>query len=207
MGNVSIFEIDLSLNNVWQSWFKFRRGKRRIKELEEFQYYLENNLWRLYLDLNEGGYIHGPYQHFTIQEGKRRDIMVASVRDRVIHRLVYEYLVSIYDKTFIYDVWSCRKNRGLTGAIERTQKFFKKYPKSFVWRGDVTKFFDNVKQDVLLNILSRRVKHEKAIELIKKIINSYSYKNAGNKRERERNKLPRNSNWQSHQSDFCQYLP
>ena len=199
-------EINFSLSNIWRSWFKFRREKRRIKELEEFQYYLEDNLWRLYLDLNKNSYSHGQYQHFIIQEGKRRDIMVASVRDRVVHRLVYEYLVSIYDHTFIYDVWSCRKNKGLTGAIERTQKFFKKYPKSFVWRGDVTKFFDNVKQDVLLNILSRRVKDEKAVGLIKKVINSYACE-TGNERERESNKLPWNSHWQSHQSNFCQYLP
>ncbi len=131
MGNVSI-GIDLSLNNIWQSWFKFRQGKRKIKELEDFQYFLEDNLWRLYLDLNKNNYTHGPYQHFIIQEGKRRDIMVASVHDRVVYRLVYGYLVSIYDHTFIYDAWSCRKNKGLAGAIERTQKFFKKYPKNFV---------------------------------------------------------------------------
>ena len=203
MGNVSI-DIDFSLSNLWRSWFKFRRGKRKIKELENFQYYLEDNLWRLYLDLNEQRYAHGPYQHFTIQEGKRRDIMVASVRDRVVQRLVYEYLKQIYDRTFVYDAWSCRENKGLTGAIDRTEKFFKKYPKSFIWRADITKFFDNVKKNILFNILSRRVKDEKAVGLIKKIINSYGYE-TGNKRER--NKPPRNSYWQSHQPDFCQYLP
>lgn len=185
MGNVSI-DIDLSLSNIWQSWFEFRHGKRKTKELEDFQYYLEDNLWRLCLDLNENKYNHNPYQHFIIQEGKRRDIMVASVRDRMVHRLVYGYLVSIYDKTFIYDAWSCRKNKGLTGAIERTQKFFKKYPKSFVWRGDVTKFFDNVKPDVLFSILSRRIKDEKAMGLIKIIIGSYTCEAGHERVERER---------------------
>lgn len=163
----------------------FRRGKRRNKELANFEYFLEDNLWWLYLDLNEDKYTHHSYQHFTIQEGKRRDIAVACMRDRVVHRLVYEYLVSIYDRIFIYDVWSCRRGKGLTDAINRTEKFFKKYPKSFVWRADVTKFFDNVRQDILFNILSRRVKDEKAIRLIKQIITSY--KTGGHcARERER---------------------
>lgn len=182
MGNVSI-EIDLGLSNIWRSWFMFRRGKRKNKELANYQYSLEDNLWRLYADLNEDKYIHGPYQYFTIQESKRRDIAVASVRDRVVHRLVYEYLVSIYDRTFIYDAWSCRIGKGLTGAINRTEKFFRKYPKSFVWRADVTKFFDNVRQDTLLNILSRRVKDKNARRLIKIIIASYKM---GGLCERER---------------------
>ena len=185
MGNVSI-KIDLSLSNIWRSWFKFRRGKRKIKELEDFQYFLEDNLWRLYADINENNYTHGPYQHFTVNDSKRRDIAVAAVRDRVIHRLVYEYLVQIYDCTFIYDAWSCRKDKGLTGAIDRTENFFKKYPKGFVWRADVTKFFDNVKQDILGDLLSRRVKDAKATRLIEIIIASYKNETVARERERER---------------------
>ncbi|MDD2758609.1 MAG: hypothetical protein PHD72_04590 [Patescibacteria group bacterium] len=178
-------QIDLSLYNIWQSWFKFRRGKRKIKELEYFQYFLEDNLWRLFADLNHGQYTHGPYRHFTVKDNKRRDIAVASVRDRVVHRLVYGYLVEIYDQTFIYDAWSCRKGKGLIGAIARTEKMFKKYSQSFVWRADIAKFFDNVKQGTLLDILSRRVKEARATDLLNKIIGSYSCRSA-NERERER---------------------
>lgn len=174
MGNVSIENINLSLNNIWRSWFKFRRGKRKNAELEDFQFHLEDNLWRLFLDLNEEKYVHGRYNHFTVNDSKRRDISVASVRDRVVHRLIYEYLVEIYDHTFIHDAWSCRKGKGLLGAIERTQKFLGKYPHSFVWRADVKKFFDNVNQDILLKIISRKIKDEKALRLIEKSVRSYS---------------------------------
>jgi len=206
MGNVSI-EIDFSISNIWRSWFKFRHGKRKIKELENFQYFLEDNLWRLYLDLNEKSYTHGPYRHFTIQENKRRDIAVASVRDRVIHRLVYEYLVKIYDRSFIYDAWSCRKDKGLVGAIDRTEKFFKKYPRSFVWRADVTKFFDNIKHNVLADVLFRRVKDVKAMWLIKIILESYVSRPTNEReRERERNNPSGNTDRQSYQPDFCEYL-
>lgn len=182
MGNVSI---DFSLNNIWHSWFKFKSGKKITKEFDYFQYYLEDNLWWLYLDLNQNTYQHGPYRHFTIIESKRRDLAVATIRDRVIHRLVYEYLLPIYDPTFIYDVWSCRKNKGLLGAINRTQEFIKKYPNSFIWRADVSKFFKNVKQDVLLAIISRKITDAKALRLIQEIIISYNFI-GGNERERER---------------------
>ena len=159
MGNVSI---DLSLNNIWQSWFKFKRGKKITKEFDYFQYHLEDNLWWLYLELNQNIYYHGPYRRFTVIESKHRDLAVATIRDRVVHRLLYEYLVPIYDKAFIYDTWSCRKNKGLLGAIERTQKFLKKYPNSFIWRADVSKFFDNVDQNTLLDIINRKIQNQKA---------------------------------------------
>ena len=106
-------------------------------------------------------------------ENKRRQLAVATIRDRVIHRLIYEYLMPIYDKTFIYDVWSCRKNKGLFGAITRTQKILKKYTSCFIWRADIAKFFNNVNKNTLINIISRKIKDEIALKLIKEIIASY----------------------------------
>ena len=113
--------------NIWRSWWRFRSGKRRTKELDLWQYYLESNLFRLYTDLNGGAYRHGSYQYFTVSDTKRRDIAVASIRERVVHRLVYDYLVDIFDKTLIYDAWSCRKGKGLLGAIERSQQFLRNF--------------------------------------------------------------------------------
>jgi len=136
--------IDLSLSNIWQSYFKFKKGKKLSQELEEFNYYLEENLRSLHRDLNDGNYKHSGYRKFVVTDNKRREISVASIRDRVVHRLVYEFLCSIYNETFIFDAWSCRKNKGLIGAIERTQNFVNRKPNSFIWRSDIRKFFDSV---------------------------------------------------------------
>ena len=171
MGNSSI---DLSLVNIWQNWFKFRKSKRKTRELEIFSYCLEQNLQTLYFDLNTDQYKHGGYKKFIVTDSKRREIRVANIRDRIVHRLLYEYLYKIYNKTFIYDAWSCRKNKGLFGTIERTQKFLSKYPNSFVWRADIKKFFDNVDQQTLLEILSLRIKDIKALNILKEIITSHS---------------------------------
>jgi retron-type reverse transcriptase len=180
MGNSSI---DLSLANIWRSWFKFKRGKRKTPELETFTYFLEENLRQLHSDLINGRYKHGGYKKFTVTDNKRREISVASVRDRVVHRLLYEYLAAIYDKTFIYDAWSCRKGKGLLGAIERTQKFLNRYNHSFIWRADVKKFFDNVDHETLLCFTSFRITDKTDINLLQKVIGSYSVH--GTIRERE----------------------
>lgn len=194
-GSVSI---DVSLSNVWKSWFRFRRGKRRTKELDHFQYYLEQNLFCLWHDLNTGTYCHGEYRNFIVNDTKRRVISVASFRDRVVHRLLYDYMVSLYDKTFYYDVWSCRKDKGLISAIDRAQKFLRSFPNSFVWRCDITKFFDTVDHTVLIRILTQRVKDQTALMLLKNVIASHKY-------ERERESFRRGcAYWQSYQSDIRQ---
>lgn len=142
--------------------------------MHEFQYHLESRLFELHRDLNEGTYRHGNYRHFMVCDNKRREISVSPIQDRIVHRLLYDYLVPIWDKTFIYDAWSCRKGKGLLGAIERTQQFLKSHPQSHIWRADVQKFFDNVSQEVLFELVKRRVEDARALTLIQEVLGSYS---------------------------------
>ena len=178
--------LDVSILNLWYAWRKFRKGKRRSAELEEFAYYLENNLFCVADELNEDSYRHGGYRVFYVMDNKKRRIAVASIRDRVVHRLLYEYLVPIYDPTFIADVWSCRKKKGLFGAIERTQKLLHQYPESFVWRSDVVKFFDNVDPEVLFELLRKRISDGRALRILREVIDSSLSLSLSRERERER---------------------
>ncbi|MFA4890767.1 MAG: reverse transcriptase/maturase family protein [Candidatus Gracilibacteria bacterium] len=168
--------IDTGLSNIYHSWFAYRKGKKSSINLDIFQYNLEKELDGLAKDLNDGTYKHGSYKKFTVSDNKKREISVATVRDKVMHRLVYDYLTNIFDKTFIYDAWSCRKGKGLMGAVDRTQKFIKKYENGFVWRADVKKFFDNVDHDILLTTLKRKIKDKKTFLLLTEIIKSFSTK-------------------------------
>jgi RNA-directed DNA polymerase len=108
-----------------------------------------------------------------VNDNKRRDIAVASVRDRVIHRMLYDYLVPIWDKTFIYDAWSCRKNKGLHGAIERAQLFMRSYPNAWVWRADITKMFDSIDKNKLKLLLRKRINDPTALLILDEVIDSY----------------------------------
>ncbi len=113
--------LDLSLTNIWQAWRAFRAGKKPSREIIIFESDLERNLLLLCADLNNGSYQHGGYSHRIVNEKKRRDIAVATVRDRVVHRLLYDYLVPLVDPKLDYDVWSCRKGKGLHQALFRTK--------------------------------------------------------------------------------------
>jgi hypothetical protein len=99
----------------------------------------------------------------------------------VVHRLIYDYLNTIYDKSFQYDVWSCRKGKGLAACIERTQKLLRRYLGSYIWRSDIKKFFDNVDHGTLMRIISRKIKDPKALNLITEIVYSFHSSSGRNK--------------------------
>ena len=167
-------------------------------ELHNFQFYLEENLFKLQAGLENGTYRHGGYKKFTVCDNKKREISCAGIRDRVVHRLLYDYLVPIFDKAFIYDAWSCRKDKGLIGAIERAQEFLRKNPRAYIWRADIKKFFESVDQKVLLRLIQRGVSDPKALQIIREVITSFP--------QRERESLYWYADRQSDQPDFCQYL-
>lgn len=172
--------MDLGLGSIWRAWFEFKKGKRPNEETHLFQYHLEKNLLELFQDVNSGAYQHGPYKEFVVCDNKRRTISVASIRDRIVHRMLYDYLVKIYDKTFIFDAWSCRLGKGLLACIERVQCFLSKNPHAFIWKADIKKFFDSVDHDILFNILSRKIRDRKILSLLRGIIGSYTLdKNLG----------------------------
>lgn len=183
MGSESI---DLSLNNIWKSWFLFRKGKKASRALDNYTSNLEHNLYQLYHDIKTDKYRHDQYRKVIVTDSKRRIISVANIRDRVVHRLLYEYLIEIYDRTFIYDAWSCRKNKGVISAIERTQEFFQRFSESYFWRADIKKFFDSVDHNILKRLLHYKISDAKALILLDEIINSYSTSNPRiSERERE----------------------
>lgn len=177
--------IDLSLASIWGAWQKFIKGKKRTSELEYFTYHLENNIHQLHQELTRQTYRHSGYKVFTVTDSKKRTISVAKIRDRVVHRLIYEYLVKTFDRGFDFDVYSCRKNKGLLAAIERTQAITKKLKDHYVWRADIEKFFDCVDHQILAVATRRRITDKKTIWLIEEIVSSYRTASRF-ERERER---------------------
>ena len=169
-GNSSI---SLTLTDIWRSWVAFRKGKKPSLAILRFEQDLEANLLKLCYDLNNDQYEHQPYSHKIVNEKKRRDIYVASVRDRVVHRLLYDYLMPTVDPRLDYDVWSCRTGKGLYACLARTQRLLAKHPAAWVWRADIRKFFDSVPHDRLYEIIEKHITCTDAKKLLNKVITSY----------------------------------
>jgi len=141
---------------------------------------LEDNLFDLYEDLHNNIYKHSSYSHFQIFDNKKRDIYKARVRDRVVHQIVYDYLLSMFEPDFISDSYASRINKGQYKAISAFRYFVKliygeKQKECFVLKGDVRKYFDSINQDVLLRLIRGKVICDKTFGIIKDIILSFNF--------------------------------
>ena len=116
-----------------------------------------------------------PLKTFILRDPKTRKISKSDFRDRVIHHALINIIEPIFDKTFIYDSCANRKGKGTSFAVKRFEEFQRKVTKNYSSYGyclkaDIKHYFPEVNHDILISIIKRRIKDEKFIWLIKKII-------------------------------------
>ena len=164
-----------------EAWKEFLKGKRKKKDVQEFQLNLMDNILELHRDLKSFKYNHGGYQHFKINDSKPRNIHKASVRDRLLHHAIYRVLYPFFDKTFISDSFSCRLNKGTHKALNRFRSFACKVSRNNtrtcrILKCDIKKFFENINHDILIGILKKNIPDEKINLLLEEVIRSFSSK-------------------------------
>ena len=118
-----MFDEIISLENLLAAWQEFRRGKRGRQDVQEFERHLEDNIFTLHEELVAGTYRHGSYHRFHIFDPKHRIIHKALVRDRLAHHAVYRVLYPLFDRSFIFDSYSCRIGKGTHAAVDRLVQF------------------------------------------------------------------------------------
>lgn len=69
----------ISLENFLKAWEEFRVGKRKRKDVQEFEQHLMGNIISLHCDLAAKTYQHGGYEAFNISDPKPRNIHKATV--------------------------------------------------------------------------------------------------------------------------------
>jgi len=144
----------------------------------DFELHLEDNIFDLYDDLHNNAYKHSLYKHFQIFDNKKRDIYKAEVRDRIVHQIVYDYLLSIFEPGFIPDSYASRINKGQYKAINAFKYFIKlarsnNHNRCFVLKCDVKKYFNSIDQDILLYLIREKVLCNKTFEIIRDVMFSF----------------------------------
>lgn len=168
----------ISVENLLDAWREFVKGKRKRKDVQEFQLYLMDNILALHLNLKNKTYHHGNYEAFNISDPKPRNIHKASVRDRLLHHAIYRILYPYFDQKFIFDSYSCRLNKGTHKAINRFRQFA--YIESdnhtrnvWVLKCDIKKFFASIDHEVLLYIIAKHIEDKDTVWLLNQIISSF----------------------------------
>ncbi len=166
------------MNNLLAAWKEFVNCKRCKIDVSNFTRNLLFNIRELNDDLNNKSYCHGEYHHFKIHDPKSRDIHKALVRDRLLHHAVYRQLYPFFDRTFIFDSYSCRDDKGTHRGFKRFSEFARRasfdHTKTvWVLKCDIRKFFASIDHQTLFIILERYIPDANIMWLVKQIIGSF----------------------------------
>ncbi len=157
-------------HNLYAAWRKAARGKRKVPEVADFEYYLLENLFQLEDELLTQSYQPGPYRHFYINEPKLRRISAAPFGDRVLHHALVQQIEPFFEARFSHDSYACRQGKGTHAALDRCQFFARRY--RYVLQCDVVQFFPAVDHTILGDILFSLIADEQTRWLISLIMAS-----------------------------------
>jgi len=164
----NLFKNLCSFENLCEAFRKAFKGSGRTEEACRFHFHVEKELLNLKRELESGTYHPARYRYFKTFDPKERTISVAPFRDRVVHHAVVRVIEPVFEPTFIFDSYATRKGKGTHKAVKRAQAFLKKG--FYYYKADVLKYFDSVDHDILLSLVRRKIKDEKVLKLVERII-------------------------------------
>ena len=100
--------------------------------------------------------------------GKMRPLGIPSFKDKLVQEVVRNFLEAIYEPIFSTNSHGFRPKRSCHTALKQASNHFKG-TRWFI-EGDIKGCFDNINHEKLIEILERKIKDSKFINLIRKFL-------------------------------------
>ena len=166
------------MENLEKAYRKVRanKGKPGIDgvSVEAYGCDLENNLKQLHHDLKTGTYEPQPVKRVNIPkpDGTTRPLGIPTVRDRIAQQAVLNILQPIYEPGFHPSSYGYRPNRSCQKAVAKAEMFMNKYNMRHVVDMDLSKCFDKLDHELIMQEIARKISDGSVLELIKKFLKS-----------------------------------
>ena len=143
------------------------RNKRHLKK-GKFHRHHELMMNDLALNIEHNTYYPGISSVFVVLNPKPREVVAASLRDRVVHHFIHGYMEPYWERRFLPNSYACRPGKGPLAACRDLQKFLHGYGRTqHLWylKVDVRSFFPSIDQNILFDIIKRHLKNPRMLML------------------------------------------
>ena len=162
----------------------FNRAYKRVKAnkgapgidgmtIEEALPYLKEHQQEITDRIYRGKYTPSPVRRVEIPkpDGGVRKLGIPTVIDRTLQQAITQQLVPIYEPLFADGSYGYRPNRSAKDAILKVKEYAEQ-GYTFAVVLDLSKYFDTLNHEILINLLRKNVKDERVVQLIKRYLKS-----------------------------------
>lgn len=166
----NLFSEIATFENLYLAYRQARKGKRAKAPVADFELNFESQLIKLQEELLSLTYKPGAYRNFIVYEPKKRLVSAAPFRDRVVHHALCRVIEPIWDARFHSKSYACRMGKGTHAAIDQAHKWVRRYP--YVFHGDIVKYFPSVDHQILMGLITKKIRDPKVIWLAQTILDT-----------------------------------
>lgn len=151
--------------DLYQAYFDARQNKRNTLAQLNFEIFLEHHLEDLYTLLVQRRYQPLPAYCFITFDPIQREVYASQFRDRVVQHMLFNYLAPLFENLFIYDTYSCRKEKGTLFGVERYQHHLRSVTNNFTQEAsvlylDLSGYFMSIDKELVINtVMTEIYKH------------------------------------------------
>ena len=179
----TIFERITAWDNLVAAYREARKGKRRSPEVAAFDVDAFANLVNIHEHLLRGTWRPGVARRFWVRDPKWREITAPPFSDRIVHHAIVRIIEPLFERRFIHDSYACRRGKGTHAAVRRTQSFLRgavrTWPQPYIVKVDVKSYFASIDHDVLLRQMSRVVRDDRVLALLRTVYSGYGFSGVG----------------------------
>jgi RNA-directed DNA polymerase len=140
--------------------------------VKQFEARLEDNLQHLSRELRSGGYRLQPVKQVLIPKPGRsemRSLGIPTVRDRVVQTALLQVLEPLFEPGFANCSYGFRPGRGCHDALRQVMTLLEA-GYVYIVDADISKFFDNLNHQTLLDLIQQKIREEQILHLIRALL-------------------------------------
>jgi len=174
----SLYSRMLSKQSLYEAFKRVKRNKGAPgsdnQSIAMFNDNLDAEISHLLLELKEKRYKPLPVKRCFIAKdnGEQRKLGIPAVRDRVVQQALYNILEPIFDPDFHPSSYGYRKGRSCHHAISKATMFVRKYGRQWVVNMDLSKCFDTLNHDIIIEQFRTKIIDGSILNLIRKFLES-----------------------------------
>lgn len=173
--NEKMMESILSSENLSEAYRKVKanRGSAGIDgmSVNELGAHLQKHWESIGEKIEQGTYKPAPVKSVSIPKanGGKRQLGIPTVLDRTVQQAMLQEISPIYEKHFSDSSYGYRPNRSAHEAVKAMQTYVKQGNNCII-DIDIVGFFDNINHDILMRMVSEKVKDKRVLRLIGKYL-------------------------------------